>query len=132
MPPETLDWVSALQPCSRFHHFGQRSDSFQIFIAFNPATSNPMNPQSVDVLVRGEEIHIAHAIRIRDARPAVADPHAGGWGALRGHMPYHVASQPNGTAILTFSAPFALLGIVGQFAWALETYNFDSRQGVAP
>lgn len=115
---------------------GRQQDSFQIFIAFNPATPNPAYPPSVDVLVRGEEIHIAHAVRIRDARPPVADPHAGGWGALRGRVPYHVAPQANGTAILTFSAPFALLGIVGQFAWALETYNFgaivDSRQGVSP
>lgn len=115
---------------------GRPQDSFQIFIAFNPATVNPANPQAVDVLVRGDEIHIAHAIRIRDARPAVTDPAAGGWGVIRGSVPFHVAAQPNGTSVLSFSAPFALLGITGQFAWALETYNFgaqvDQKQGLAP
>ena len=42
---------------------GRPQDSFQIFIAFNPATANPANPQAVDVLIRGDEIHIAHALR---------------------------------------------------------------------
>jgi hypothetical protein len=115
---------------------GRPQDSFQIFIAFNPATPNPANPASADVLIRGDEIHIANAIRIRDARPPVNDPNAGGWGAIRGSVPYHVRTQPNGTAVLTFNAPFPLLGIVGQFGWVLETYNFgaqvDQRKGVAP
>jgi hypothetical protein len=56
---------------------GRPQDSFQIFFAFNPATPNPANPAAVDVLNRGDEIHIAHAIRIRDARPPVADPKRG-------------------------------------------------------
>jgi hypothetical protein len=111
-------------------------DSFQMFIAFNPSTANPANPQSADVVIRGDEIHIAHAIRIRDARPAVPDPDAGGWGAIRGTVPYHVRAQANGTAVLTFNGSFALLGITGQFGWALITYNFgavvDQRKGVAP
>jgi hypothetical protein len=115
---------------------GRQQDSFQIFIAFNPATPNPVNPQAVDVLVRGDEIHIARALRIRDARPAASDPNGGGWGAIRGTVPFHVSTQANGTAVLTFTAPFSLLGIVGQFAWALQTTNFgaevDLRQGVAP
>lgn len=115
---------------------GRPQDSFQIFIAFNPSTPNPANPASADVIIRGDEIHIAHAIRIRDARPPVPDPHAGGWGAIRGTVPYHVRTEPNGTAVLTFSAPFTLLGITGQFGWVLETTNFGSQvdqlQGVAP
>jgi hypothetical protein len=115
---------------------GRPQDSFQIFIAFDPNTPNPASPPSADVLVRGDEIHLAHALRVRDARPPVADPLAGGWGAIRGTVPFHINAQPNGTAVLTFSAPFALLGITGRFAWVLETYNFgaqvDSRQGVTP
>jgi hypothetical protein len=115
---------------------GRPQDSFQIFIAFNPNTANPANPPSADVIIRGDEIHIAHAIRIRDARPPVSDPNAGGWGAIRGTAPYHVRTEPNGTAVLTFSAHFPLLGITGQFGWVLETTNFgsqvDQRQGVAP
>jgi hypothetical protein len=115
---------------------GRQQDSFQIYMAFNPATPNPANTQSVDVLVRGDEIHLAHAIRIRDARPAVSDPHSGGWGAIRGSVPFRVAPQPNGTAVMSFSVPFEMLGIKGQFAWVLETYNFgsqvDKRQGVSP
>jgi len=108
---------------------GRPQDSFQIFIAFNPATPNPANPQSADVLIRGDEIHIANAIRIRDARPPVADPNAGGWGAIRGVVPYHVRTEPNHMALLTFSAPFSLLGITGQFGWIVETYNFGTTAG---
>jgi hypothetical protein len=115
---------------------GRPKDSFQIFIAFNPATANPQNPQSVDVLVRGDEIHIAHALRIRDARPPVADPNAGGWGAIRGTVPFTVHAQPNGSSLLIFDAPFTTLGITGKFAWGLITTRFgaevDSRQGVSP
>jgi hypothetical protein len=115
---------------------GRPQDSFQIFIAFNPATPSPGIPQAANVIVRGDEIHIANAIRIRDAQPPVSDPNAGGWGAIRGAVPFHVSSQPNGTAIVSFSAPFPLLGITGQFAWALNTTEFgvlvDQRQGVAP
>jgi len=115
---------------------GRPQDSFQIFIAFDPATANPANPQLVDVLIRGDEIHIANAIRIRDARPPVADPNAGGWGAIRGTAPYHVKTESNGTARLTLSAHFTLLGITGQFGWVVETYNFgvmaDRSQGVSP
>lgn len=112
---------------------GRPQDSFQIYIAFNPAAAPVANP---DVLVRGDEIHIANAIRIRDAQPPVTDPNAGGWGAIRGTVPFRVRSQSNGTAVLTFSAPFALLGIKGQFAWVLQTTNFgaqvDQTKGVSP
>jgi len=115
---------------------GRPEDSFQIYIAYNPATQHPGNTQSVDVLVRGGEIHIAHEIRIRDARPTVADPNAEGWGAVRGTVPFRVHTLPNGTAVLTFSVPFNVLGITGQFAWELETYKFgaqvDQQAGVSP
>ncbi len=112
------------------------ADSFQIFVAFNPATPIPANPQSVDVLVRGDEIHLAKSIRIRDARPATADPIAGGWGELRGTVLYQLQADGDGTAWLTFDVTYSLLGITGQFKYALETYNFgaqvDHVEGVAP
>ena len=54
----------------------------------------------VDVLIRGGEIHIANAIRIRKARPPVAGPYAGGCGAIRRAVPYHVKTEPNVTAVL--------------------------------
>ena len=116
--------------------YGRPQDSFQIYIAFNPATVNPSNSQAADVIVRGDEIHLADAIRIRDARPPVADPNAGGWGALRGVVPYQLHQEANGTARLTFDAPFSLLGIVGQFGWVVQTTNFgalvNQLQGVSP
>jgi hypothetical protein len=115
---------------------GRPQDSFQVFIAYNPATANPANPQSADVIIRGDEIHIADAIRIRAARPPVADPNAGGWGAILGVVGYHVRTEANGTARLNFSVPFAVLGITGQFGWVVESYNFGAlvsqSQGVSP
>ena len=114
----------------------RQADSFQIFVALNPATPNPANPQSVDVLIRGDEIHLAKSIRIRDARPATADPSAGGWGALRGTVLYQLQAEGDGTAWLSFDVTYSLLGIAGQFAYALETYNYgaqvDHVGGVAP
>lgn len=115
---------------------GRQADSFQIFIAFNPNIPNPANPGMVDLLIRGDEIHISHDIRMRDARPSVMDPAAHGWGALRGSVPYALNAEKDGTAILTFNAPFSLLGVRGMFAYELEIYNYgaqvDSVKGVAP
>ena len=113
---------------------GRPQDSFQIYVAYDPATPNP--EAAPNVVIRGDEIHIAHTIRIRDAQPAVADPHAGGWGAIRGTAAYHLRNEPNGTALLKFSVPFAVLGITGRFGWVVQTTNFGSQvdlhQGVSP
>lgn len=115
---------------------GRQADSFQIFIAFDPNTPSPANPQMADVLIRGEEIHLSHDIRVRDARPLVKDPVAGGWGALRGSVPYMTTLLPGNGAVLTFTVPFSLLGVSGKFCYELETYSYgsqvDSARGVAP
>src|SRR5258708_7613266 len=52
---------------------GRQADSFQFFIS--------------TTVVRGEEIHIAGDVRVRDQSPSSGDPDSGGWGALRGSVP---------------------------------------------
>jgi hypothetical protein len=115
---------------------GRQADAFQIFIAFDPTTPNPEGPSTVDVLIRGEEIHLSKDIRVRDARPSISDPSADGWGALRGSVPYALHVEKDKTAILMFDIPFPLLGVMGKFAYAVMITHFgaavDEVRGVAP
>jgi hypothetical protein len=86
--------------------FNRPADSFQYEI--NPAFSGSLPVDGVgdiQTVVRGDEIHIARAIRIRTALGEPdPDPAAGGWGQLRGVVPF----EQEGKA-LTFNATFGLL-----------------------
>ncbi len=82
---------------------GRPADSFQVEITAGSNVNNFLNPTSV---IRGDEIRFAQALRVRDAAPPDPDPHAGGWGAIRGTVPFSV----NGDAV-AFTAPFSLLGV---------------------
>ena len=74
-------------------------------------------------VIRGDEIQFAHAVRVRDASPpALSDPQSGGWGGIRGTVPFTV----NGST-LTFTAPFSLLNVPdGNFSY----YAFTTASGV--
>src|SRR5262245_61037184 len=66
--------------------FGRQANSFQYFIVGDPNLPYPVN---FDAIIRGEEIHITlDTIRIRNSEPGVPDPVAGGWGAVRGVVPF--------------------------------------------
>ena len=98
---------------------GRQADSFQYFVLGDPGLGYPAE---FDSIVRGEEIHIANAIRIRNAVPSVSDPAAGGWGAIRDVVPFSLSGS-----LLSFSAPLASLSdhsVDGRFTYELQVYSF--------
>lgn len=110
-------------------NFGRQADSFQYYIDTDGELPVFRNyPDELDIIIRGEEIHVAGDIRIRNALPiGSGGSNSGGWGLIRGSVPYTL----NGT-VLTFSAPLELIGNSdGLFSYHLETYEFGSGNGSA-
>jgi hypothetical protein len=101
--------------------FGRQADSFQYFIVGNPSLPYPSN---YDSIIRGEEIHwTIDLIPIRNAFPPdYSDPRSGGWGTVRGEVPYTL----NGST-LTFAAPLSLISNrtdASNISYHLETYAY--------
>jgi hypothetical protein len=99
---------------------GRQADSFQYFIVGDPSLPYPEN---YDAIIRGEEIHITgDTLRIRNSAPPNPDPASGGWGAIRGSVPFSLDGN-----VLTFSTPLPLISdhsTDGHFAYRLESYVF--------
>ena len=81
----------------------RQADAFQYYIVGDPSLPYPY---FYDTIIRGEELHLTSPVlRVRNATPSdPTDPAAGGWGTVRGVVPY----QLNGD-VLTFSTPLALI-----------------------
>ena len=105
--------------------FGRVADSFQYEIDAQGPESPEFPVGPVDAVVRGDEIHIADALRIRAAGDSVEpdpDEAAGGWGPVRATVPFDLEGPE-----LTFEVPLAALGDDdGQFAYRLFTVEFGS------
>jgi hypothetical protein len=100
---------------------GQQTDAFQYFIVGNPSLPYPSNYVSI---IRGGEIYSTTGlIPIRNAVPPdSSDPNSGGWGTIRGEVPYTL----NGTR-LTFVAPLSLISNstdASSIDFRLETYAY--------
>jgi len=104
--------------------FGRVADSFQYEYDDDWRAPQGLPPDGLDSVVRGDEIHVARALRIRGAGAGAApddDPDAGGWGAVRATVPFEL----NGTR-LRFSASLAALGDDGDgyFAYRVFSTNY--------
>jgi hypothetical protein len=112
---------------------GRTEDSFQYYIAYDP-TQHADSSTVQGAIVRGDEIHVAGALRIRNALPSSTDPTSGGWGTVRATVPFAMRFNRDGSAVLSFVASWSDLGISGPFAWVLDTFHFgaavESRKGV--
>jgi hypothetical protein len=100
---------------------GRHADSFQYFVLGDAGLGYPAY---YDSIVRGDEIDVANAIRIRNAVPGVLDPVAGGWGAIRDVVPFSISGSQ-----LSFAAPLASLSdhsVEGRFTYRLESYSFGA------
>ena len=114
--------------------FGRLADSFQYEIdAQGPESAEfPVGP--LDAVVRGDEVHVAGALRIRAAGEGVEpdpDEVAGGWGPVRATVTFDLDGPE-----LSFEVPLAALGDDdGRFAYRLFTVEFgatvDEVTGVA-
>jgi uncharacterized membrane protein len=90
---------------------GRQASGFQFYIS--TSTNTPSSPYAS--LIRGDEIHIAGVIPIRDdGQPDTTDPNSGGWGSIRGSVPDVLNGQT-----LTFSVPASVLNVSGPFGYEL-------------
>ncbi|MEH1846396.1 MAG: hypothetical protein V7L25_15705 [Nostoc sp.] len=103
---------------------GRQADSFQYFIDADgelPVFRGSPYYSELESIIRGEEIHVAGDVRIRDVFSiGASEPNSGGWGKIRGSVPYSL----DGT-VLKFSAPLEFIGDSdGLFSYQLELYEF--------
>jgi hypothetical protein len=102
--------------------FGRRANSFQYEVAGDWTGASGDRALVLTSVVRGDEIPLADALRIRSAdfsRPD-PDPASGGWGPVLGTVPFELTGNT-----LTFDAPLALLGDDdGVFAYTVFASNF--------
>ena len=95
---------------------GHPVDSFQVEVdgTWRPG-QQPL--QELTAIIRGDEIHFDGTLPIRAASPPVADPHAGGWGAIVDSIPVKTSGKQ-----VEFTAPLADLGATsGVFAYRAFT-----------
>jgi hypothetical protein len=104
---------------------GRPEDSFQYYIAYDP-TQHADSGTIQGAVVRGDEIHVAGALRIRNALPSSTDPTSGGWGTVRTTVPFEMRFNRDGSAVLSFVASWSDLGISGSFGWVLDTFHFGA------
>jgi hypothetical protein len=107
---------------------GRTKDSFEYYISYDP-TQDADSGTVQGAIVRGDEIHVASALRIRNALPSSTDPTSGGWGTVRATVPFEMRFNRDGSAVLSFVASWSDLGISGSFAWALDTFHFGAAVG---
>lgn len=103
--------------------FGRIADSFQYEIDEDWRALPGLPPEGLDAVVRGDEIRVADALRIRAAgltEQPDPDPVAGGWGAVSAEVPFHLSGRE-----LWFEAPLSAIGDEdGYFAYRLFTTEY--------
>lgn len=103
--------------------FGRVADSFQYEVDGNWGAPIGLPPDGLDAVVRGDEIHVAGGLRVRDATFGVApdpDPTAGGWGVVRAELPFTL----DGTE-LRFQASLDAIGDDGDGFFAYRVFTTE-------
>ena len=102
--------------------FGRQADAFQFYIATTTNIPIFFPPRPYASLIRGGEIHLGDGIIIRnDGPPDDSDPNSGGWGSVRGSVPYSLSGET-----LSFSVPADVLDVQGPFAYSLLLTSFGA------
>ena len=104
---------------------GRRADSFQYEIVPNSSTPIDQLPfSSVGAVIRGDEIGSGKVVPIRNGFANGSDPNpaSGGWGTVRGSVPFTLQGST-----LTFTTGFTIIGTTnGVFSYRVFTTNFGS------
>ena len=94
---------------------GRQANGFQFYIGTTTNVPQFYPPRPYASLVRGGEIYLGNGLVIRnDGPPDDGDPNSGGWGSVRGTVPFAL----NG-ATLTLRVPASMLNVTGPFAYSL-------------
>jgi Ca2+-binding RTX toxin-like protein len=86
---------------------GRQKDSFQFYIDLD--ASPTVNQNTVELIIRGEEINLSGEIAIRAAE-GEGGPHSGGWGPVLATVPYVLSGNT-----LSFDVPASIMGDPGAF-----------------
>jgi hypothetical protein len=94
---------------------GRQADSFQYYIVGDASLPYPAN---YDAIIRGDEIDLTSGLLpVRNSAPPDPDPDAGGWGTIRGVVPYSLDGN-----VLIFSTSLDLISdhsVDGTFSYEL-------------
>jgi hypothetical protein len=102
--------------------YGRQADAFQFYIATSTNIPVFYPPRPYASLIRGGEINYGNGIVIRNDGPSdETDPHSGGWGSVRGSVPYTLSADT-----LMFSVPADVLDVQGPFAYSLLLTSFGA------
>ena len=103
---------------------GRVADSFQINISADFRGNPQASPTTV---IRGDEIQFLNALAVRNRSPASTDPHSGGFGSIRGTVPFSV----HGTNV-SFTTPLSLIDAPnGMFSYYAFTMHNGATQAQA-
>ncbi len=102
-------------------HLGRQKNSFQYFFDRN-LTGDLFAPSPDLTIIRAEEIHVANVLRIRDSLGDDPSPTSGGWGPIRGTVPFTLSGDD-----VHFIVGWSVLGQTGDhFRYGLESYEFGT------
>ena len=102
--------------------YGRQADAFQFYIATTTNVPAFYPPRPYASLIRGGEIQYGNGLVIRnDGPPDDSDPSSGGWGSVRGYVPFSLSGD-----ILMFSVPADILNVQGPFAYSLLLTSFGA------
>lgn len=107
--------------------FGRPANDFQVYVVGDPSLPYPTD---FDSIVRGVEIHLGGGIPIRNGAPSSTDPNAGGWGSVRGTVPFTLVGTD-----LIFSVPLYTLSnhsTDGVFTYIFQTDSFGAETQYLP
>ena len=110
--------------------YDRQADSFQYFIdadgGFPIFKGTDIYYSNLESIIRGEEIHLAGDVRIRNALPPDPDlSSSGGWGSIRGSVPYTLSGN-----VFSLLVPLQFIGDTdGKFSYSLEWYEYGAIQG---
>jgi hypothetical protein len=99
--------------------FDRPANSFQIEFQGRVLPNDSSYPQDLTAILRGDEIHVAHGLRIR--RPTGnGGPGSGGWGPIIDTVPIDL-----GDDTVRFSTSLNDLGVSGRGAFEYSVYSLE-------
>jgi hypothetical protein len=109
---------------------GRQLDSWQISLDTMPGYNGfgGSSPYPWETIIRGEEIHCADNIRVRNHILGPSpEPESGGWGPIAGTVDYTLVDKKQ-----RFTIPYDVLNTAsGTFRFEIETYMYGEVQSHA-